>query len=278
MRTRGNSYPWIELGARQVQGMLVRSQFVRADDEEAVTGWRWLHGNTDVYRSACQFKKTNWNDGHTCDFFLEIDGPDLSASRAATLAACRHFMRRVGVQPESFDIVFNGHNGFSLVIPHVVFGQPEHNGLTIIWQHVARHLHRRGLCHICIDAYQPEWLRRFVNSRNSRTGLYAVPLEYQELADLDVDYVTELARQEREHDSMALPAESDKAVGWLHRALEWAQCRTKQASPRAGGEGRPADPIGRHTSHPHERPRPRRKRTRKAERREDKQLLLFDDE
>lgn len=276
IRKQHQKYVWIEMGARPVGGTLMRGHFVRVNDEEALCGWRWLHGNTDVYRSVCQFKKDNWNDGYTCDFFLEIDGPDLPASRAAILVACRHLIQRIGVQPESFDIVFNAHNGLSLVVPLVVFGQPAQDGLVAIWEQLARFLRRQGVPHISVNAYQPEHMRRLVNSCNSRTGLYVVPLEFQELADLDVDYITELARQTREHDSMALPTESDKAMGWLHRAMEWAQGNAERVRQQATLSGRATGPVG-STPSRRERPRGTNKQARKSKHEGARQLLLFED-
>jgi len=71
--------------------------------------------------------------------------------------------------------------------------------------------------------YQASRVLRLPNSINSKTGLYKVPLEYKELRDFGVGHALDVARAPREEDSMAVPEESPKAVGWFQSAVKWCE-------------------------------------------------------
>ena len=77
---------------------------------------------------------------------------------------------------------------------------------------------------------------RLANSVHSKSGLYKISLEYRELADLGLGYVLDLARQPREHDSMAIPTQADKATQWMHQATAWV--RRPRAAPAMHGKVR----------------------------------------
>jgi hypothetical protein len=124
-----------------------------------------------------------------------------------------------------------------MVIPGTVFGEPDYSHVLWIWAALARRLVKEGIPHIDLGVYQPSRVLRLPNSINSKTGLYKVPLEYKELRDLGLGNVLDVARSPREEDSMAVPEESPKALGWFQAAVKWCEKLTakRAAHPPAKG-------------------------------------------
>lgn len=175
-----------------------------------------------MYASICHFHRLDRRSPAICPFFLDVGAErNLDEARNQTLRACNLFVERLGMDPDSIDLHFSGAEGFHLILPQQVFGKPTDTGLIRLWQCLAPRLTREGLTHIDLEVYQATRPLRLPNSVNSRTMLYKVPLEYKELRDLELSDIIEIAKAPREHDSMAIPAESHRAVAWLAKAREW---------------------------------------------------------
>jgi len=108
-----------------------------------------------------------------------------------------------------------------------------------VWRRLAWRLKEEGLSQIDTSVYQTTRLLRLVNSRNSKSGLFKIPIEYKEIRDLGLEYVLDVARRPRELESMAEPTESPKAIKWLRESLDWLDRRPAHAGK---GSGIPATP------------------------------------
>ena len=236
-----DEFAWIELAARRGTGM-ARNHFVAASDPEAVTDWRREHRNRDVYASVCRFQEPDRDSPYTCDLVLDIDGEDLQLAKRQTEGICDRLIRRWELDPGWLRIAFSGAKGFHIEIPRAVFGDPPGSALMRISRALARRLVKDGFG--CVDdrIYQHTRILRLPNSIHTTTSLYKIPLEYAELLDLELEYICEHAREPREDDVLAVPAdEAPKAVGWLHEARDWCAKharRSRRISPadfQAGG-------------------------------------------
>ena len=269
-----NAYPWVELGVENQTGRLDRNRFTRCDDAGALKNWRNAHDNKDVYVSRCHFSGCGRDTTYACSFFLEHEAPTIGEARESALGSCDLMSKLWGLDTSSFDICFDGNKTFYVAVPREVFGDPEGPELMTVYRCAARHIRDECAPHINLSVYQPSHMYRLSNSVNSRTGLYALALEYRELADFSVNEVLTLAIHPREEEGTALPAVSDKAVAWIQEAIE----RVRQANGDQEG-GLPKD-------HRAEIPQSRRaaraarrssKRSRnRQERGNGHQLLLFD--
>ena len=232
MNQQATQYPWIELAAKLRSGKMVRNQFIPADDRNALDAWREQHGNRNVFSSIARFSRPDRLSNYICDFFMDIDAPDLEIARHEALVVCDGLRDRMGIDPDSVDIAFSGAKGFHVVVPRIVLGDPTGHAVLTVWRHAARRLLEHGVKHLDLSVYQASRLWRLPNSINNRTGLYKIPLEYRELTDMDLAYVLELARSPREFDISAAPAESPMAVHWMHEALCWARRESQRVAPR----------------------------------------------
>lgn len=238
MKAHDDRYPWIELAARLPEGGMGRNRFVRGDDRGSLQAWRDSHGNTDVYASICRFREPSRDSAYVCDFFLDIDASELQAAHTDARLACDLLIQRLGIDPDSLDASFSGAKGFHVLVPRVVFGDPEAAEVMTVWQHLAWRLAKEGVSHIDRGVYQKSRVWRLPNSINSKTGLFKIPIEYRELADLGLEYALGLARQPRGHDSMAVATQSDRATAWLRKAMAWVRQLRPARSPAGAVRGR----------------------------------------
>ena len=225
-------YGQMELAAALPGDGFERNHWVCADDHQAVSQWRARHSNTDVYATVCRFASQDRASQYRCPFFADIDCKDLEQARQDTLKACDLLIEHLGLSPGCLDIHFSGAKGFHVVVPLGVFGNPDYDHLLQVWKALARRLAQEGVRHIDQGVYDRARVLRLPNSIHSKTGLYKVPLEYKELRDLGLGHVLEVARQPREEDSMAVPEECPRAVGWFKRAIAWDEKRRKQRAKR----------------------------------------------
>ena len=217
-----NSFSYQELAALK-DGHREGACWFRADQKLLLADFRARHDNTDVFTSICRFTRPDQDSAHVCDFYLAVRAADLAIARDDILRACELLMERLEMPPQCLDLAFTGSDGFDLVVPLKVFGQPANPGMLVMWRALAQRLAREGCNHADVSVYQPSGLLRLPNSIDSKTGGYKVPLEYAELKDLGLDYVLELARQPREDDNMAIPEECPKATWWFQKAVIWSE-------------------------------------------------------
>jgi hypothetical protein len=227
------TYAWVELAAKLPDRGMVRNHFVRQDDRDSVRAWRENYRNTDVYATVCRFQEPNRDSAYVCDFFLDIDASELDAAYRDALLACNLIIQRLGIDPDSLDLSFSGAKGFHVIVPGLVFGEPEGPEVMTVWRCLASRLAKEGVSHIDRGVYQKSRVLRLANSIHSNSKLYKISLEYRELADLGLGYILDLARQPREHDSMAIPSQADKATQWMHEATAWVK-RLRAAPSRVG--------------------------------------------
>jgi hypothetical protein len=225
-------FPWVELAALLPSGGMKRNHWVRADDGAALAAWRKEFKNQDVFSSVCTFLWPRRSAPYQSDFFLDIDAPDLEQAKNEALKACDLLMEHLAVSPGSLCLFFSGAKGFHVLVPRVIFGEPDYPRVLRIWQPLARRLSKEGVSHSDLGVYQTSRVLRLPNSINSKTGLYKVPLEYKELRDLGLEHVLSVARSPREEDSMAVPEESPKAVGWFQDAVKWCERREARRAAR----------------------------------------------
>ena len=230
---------YVELAARTPNGRMIRNQFVRRDDVAAIAQWRAQYANRDVYTSICRFDRAGRSQHYMVDCFVDIDAKDLGVARKEALRVCALLEQRLDIPPSAIDLAFSGAKGFHLLVPREVFGQPVSPRCLYIWSLLARRLSKECAAHIDLGVYQASRLWRLANSINSKSGLHKVPLEYEELRDLGIDHVLEVARCPREESALNQSQESPKAVRWFHEVSERLATRgVRPLSPTEATGGR----------------------------------------
>ncbi len=164
----------------------------------------------DCFRTWCRYKKdiieyqksskgslSGFDSKHYSDF-LPID-IDNKKSPEKSLPNCRDLIALLDQQYElpikSLRIYFSGSKGFHLEIPTNLFGDIEPSiELRLRFKKIVETL---GFDDLDPLIYGRNWLWRFPNTINSKSGLYKIPLTYNELNNLNYDKIKELAKNPR---------------------------------------------------------------------------------
>jgi hypothetical protein len=231
----------VELAADRGDGGFVRNRFVRFDDIETIGRFRRDHRNTDVYASVCRYVQADRDSDFICPLVIDIDCEgDRPRARKECLQACRLLHERLGIPYESLGLFFSGNKGFHVVVRREIFADPAGDELLTVGRWLAGRLARHGCPSIDQGIYDRARLLRLPNSIHGKTGLYKIPIEYKELADLGLEYVLDLAKVPRDFDSADLPGECPQAAGWITRTLD----RIRQSEMKRSGRkssSRPGD-------------------------------------
>lgn len=232
LRSNGR-FPWIELAAFYGDRMR-RGHFVRINDTKAISVWRGRFDDRDVFRSVAVFAAPDVASPFLVDLFFRVICHDLEDARKDAVRSIEHLNERIGVPEECVEIMFSGSRSFHMAVPLTVFGAGEQTGLMPLWHRLADRLWHLGMCSLDVSAYRPSHLTRLPNSVNSRTGLYAIPLEYKELRDFSAEDILDLARGPRTESNLAIAEESDRAAAWLRKSMKKANMRGLRSKHSSG--------------------------------------------
>jgi len=214
------TYEWIELAALLDSGKMVRDHYIRAEDVDGLSGWRERFGNTDVFSSVALHSRPDNSSAAVLPMFFDIDGPDdLPAARESTISLCELLMAKILVPQDSIDIFFSGAKGFHLMVAPSVFRASFSADGLALYKKMATRAGEAGVRFVDISVYTHKRLWRLSNSRHRKTGLFKIPLTYEELRDISIDGIKELAANPRPEGTLAQHQISEKTAQWYRRAL-----------------------------------------------------------
>lgn len=131
---------------------------------------------------------------------LDIDHKDLNVSLETIRNFLQHLYHKYEIEPNHLRLNFSGSKGFHIRIPAELFG-----GFT-----PSTHLHKqikfiaeeitKGFDHYDYSIYKRTFFIRALNTLNSKSGLRAIPLSYNEVMNLSIENIKTLAVQERKVD------------------------------------------------------------------------------
>lgn len=217
-KTKG--YNYVELAGLLPDGKMVRDEYAQNDDVEAVDQCRDKFNNSDIFTSIMRYEKPDPQSDFIAPIFFDIDGPDnLKAARENTLVLCELIMPRLKIDSDQINICFSGSKGFHITIPCEVF-EPLPSNLTLdLYKKMAANAQDQGVPLIDNAVYTNRRLWRLVNSINSKSGLYKIPLTHKELLHLSIKNIMELAKKPRCEDSFCIAKPNQHAIGWYKDAL-----------------------------------------------------------
>lgn len=128
---------------------------------------------------------------------LDIDHSDLNVSLETIRNFLQHLYHKYEIEPNHLRLNFSGSKGFHIRIPAELFG-----GFT-----PSTHLHKqikfiaeeitKGFDHYDYSIYKRTFFIRVLNTLNSKSGLRAIPLSYNEVMNLSIENIKTLAVHER---------------------------------------------------------------------------------
>ena len=216
---RSSARRFIELAGKFPGGGFQRHVFVRADvkprDHPFAQGL--IRAGGDVYRSIAEYPSPKCGPKHATPMgTFDLDAKDdLSRSQTDALACIESIGERLGVPREHVWVTFSGHKGFHLFVPPSLFGKPAELATTWTWRDLADELKDTVASTIDMAIYRQAGLIRCPNTRNTKSGLFDIPLTVQELETLDVAGIRAMARNPRQYNPWKVPPDSPTARRWL---------------------------------------------------------------
>lgn len=187
---------------------------------------------TDCYRSLFLYdqdfkiyvEKTGSVKGfagkHISDALIfDFDGQDLDKVKKETYNFAMYLYHTFNIPFEYLRIAFSGAKGFHVIIPMQAVTenpQPKDNFYEI-YKKIAEDL-AKDFKYVDFSIYEPKRIFRMNNTINSKTGLYKIPLVYDELDLMSIEEIKELAKKPRTVDM--LPASEITLINSLNELYE----------------------------------------------------------
>jgi len=191
-----NSFIYVEGGRHLPNGKFTRNEMMTIHD---IPSYRQQHQNTGLYISAYRYDSSDVKEANLyADFYLDFDcEEDFEKTRIDTLDAIEymHLYFKYHIPKEMFRIYYSGKKGIHLLVPAEVFGIEGDKYLNEYFKSMAKeialHLKYNTLD---LKIYDRRRLFRLQNSRHQDTGLYKVPITYEELRTWSLEQIREKAR------------------------------------------------------------------------------------
>jgi hypothetical protein len=224
-------YIWQEFAAILRNGKMVRNQFFRIDDSDALKLWRIQFDNTDIFTSAYLYSQPNRNSPFIVGMFFDLDAKDnLEQARRDTLGLCQLLEEKAKVPRDCLGLFYSGSKGFHIEVSWKVFKPESLQYILKLCKRMALKAVDAGVKTLDIGIYTPGRLWRMPNSINSKKNLYKIPLTYEELRDLDAAAIADLAKNPRSDDSFASCEFCQAASDWCREAVSVLEKESKMPS------------------------------------------------
>lgn len=187
-------------------------------DTEEVESKRREFNNKDFYCSIYSYKESVDKGPLKAPFYLDIDNHEALINENAfkevkrdTILAINTLQSVYGVPIEYMQIYFSGSKGFHVIVPQDIFDIEEDERLNDIYYLIATEIKKHTLFGNIDLKYDRRRLFRVPNSINNKSGLYKIPLSYEELITSTMNSMTDLASNMREIENNITPKIIHKA-------------------------------------------------------------------
>jgi len=190
----------VEYGARIDSGF-IRNIFCTPDQED---NFRRRYNNTDVYQSAFLYDSRDIDEASLVgdayfDFDTELNNEEaFSKVRQDALSSLMALKIWYGIPTDMVHIYFSGCKGIHITVPQVIFDIQPDRELHLKYKELATKLSARCKYKtLDLKIYDRRRLFRLTNSIHRKTGLYKIPITYEELQGLSYAQILELAKSPR---------------------------------------------------------------------------------
>lgn len=217
---------YIEMGGMYTidnKNIFGRKIYIESNDISKI---RSRFNNTDVYATIFQY---NNKDQNSSDLFgplyidLDMDfnnNKEYKKLKDDVSRIVTHLKLQYGIPKESIRFYFTGKKGFHLIIPPKVFGIKPNKNLNVYYKLIAKDLSENTINDI-VDTkiYDKKRLLRLANSINGKTGLYKVPITYEDILEFSYEDIIEYASTPKTLE-YAAPEPIEKAINKYNELIE----------------------------------------------------------
>lgn len=183
-------------GGHATEKYFNRNDYLSLDQ---VNDYRNHFGNKGVYLTAYLYDDIEEIQESNLygDFYMDFDSDeDIQLAQNDAIMAIWYLKQKFkfGVPENMFRIYFSGSKGFHVIVPAAVFHIRPHKELNEHFKLIAKDVSEQTMNGtLDMKVYDRRRLFRMVNSMHQKTGLYKVPLTFDELCNLTADQIREKA-------------------------------------------------------------------------------------
>lgn len=196
---------YVEMGGMyqiNSQNVFGRKIYTTIDKKSEV---RQKFNNTDVYATVFQYDNENQNDSNLFGpMYLDLDmefhtNLEYSKLKADLSRIVIYLNLQYGIPTEFIKFYFTGKKGFHLIIPAKVFNIRPDKNLNVYYKAIAKELSENTIEQIIdLKIYDKKRLFRLPNSINGKTGLYKVPITFEDIMKLSYEDIKEYSSLPKE--------------------------------------------------------------------------------
>lgn len=205
---------WIsEFGGKDSKGYFHRKSYYVHDENFVDNRRRYIRklNNTDVYQCAYHYETTDYeNCAIIGEPYLDFDIDDIEKNYKKLVRAVKYsinyIQNNMGIPAEELRIYFSGHKGFHVVIPGECIGiMPSQNlneefkyfAMGIAYLSCGKNASAIPQSAVDLGIYDRKRLFRLVNSVNSKSGLFKVPISIDQLYEYSYEEMKAWAKSPR---------------------------------------------------------------------------------
>ena len=194
-----SKFIYIEGGRNLPTGGFMRNDFMKITE---VAQYRQKHNNKGLYLSAYIYDGLDPKAATLyADFYLDFDDEDnFETVRKDALFAIWYLEQKFkyNIPKSLIRIYYSGKKGVHIVVPAVIFGYEPHANLNEYFKIMAKDVAEKApYDSIDMQIYDRRRLFRMVNSIHQDTGLFKIPLTYNELVNFKIEDIREIAKHPR---------------------------------------------------------------------------------
>jgi len=195
-------------------GIDKRNRFVKSENLSSVISefLKTSNGNGDCYISSTVYPdsviswlKNNGNqikgyDGVVDMEFLTFDfdcSDNPEKARQEVIHTVNHWIHECGIYPDNLRIGFSGRKGFHIQMSKNLIGIRPHDRLDEILRRFVEKVTPEKLETLDYSIYKRNMMIRCFHTKHNKSGLYKIPLTWQELNNLSLDEIKKLAKKPR---------------------------------------------------------------------------------
>lgn len=200
---------WIEGGANLPNDKFTRNHIV-PDKVSHINKFRLSYNNTGVFITAYKYDSPEQKNANLYgDLYLDFDGDKKRIEeignertyqevKSDVIMALAYLETIFGIPKDRVEIYFSGSKGIHIIVPADILGVTPHKQLNMIFRIIAEDISKM-LKYNTLDLkiYDNRRLFRLPNSKHAKTGLYKVPISVEELRNLVLSDIVELATSPR---------------------------------------------------------------------------------
>lgn len=154
---------------------------------------------TGLFKTVYSYDKKDINNSYLIgDLYFDFDDKDYNNVKVDALRTIDLLYALFGIEKESISIYFSGNKGLHFIINKNILGVKPHKQLNSIYKEIILTIYN-ALENKTLDIkiYDNKRLFRIPNTRHEKTGLFKVPITYDELRNCTSEEVKKLATRPR---------------------------------------------------------------------------------